>query len=81
MNKETKAKAIKKKSPLIGDASAGGEGKVADDKTKVSKMQKKRLTSADEEPKISEKKNAKITSKTKTNSKKKVGWWSNNEGP
>mgnify|MGYP001987725738 CR=1 FL=1 len=79
--KETKAKVIKKEHLLIEDASDGGEREMPDDSKKLSKMQKKRLTSADDEPKVSEKKNAKTTSKTKTNSKKKVGWWSRDEGP
>ena len=81
VDKKTTAKAIKKKPLLIVDTSPGGEGEVPDDNMKVSKVQKKRLTSADDEPKVSEKKNAKTTSKPKTNSQKKVGWWSRNERP
>ena len=81
VDKKPPAKATKKQPLLTGDSSEGGEREVPDDKTKVNKMQKKRLTSADDEPKASEKKNVKTTSKTKTNRKKKVGWWSHTEGP
>ena len=80
-DKETRAKAVKKKPTLNGDASADREGEVRVEKTKVDKIQKKRLTSADGEPKVTEKNNAKTTSKTKVNTKKKMGWWSRNEGP
>ena len=52
---------------------------ISDDKPNVRKAQKKRLTSADGESKAAEKQNAKTTSKTKTSSKKKVGWWNRNE--
>ena len=81
VGEKTSAKAIKKKPLSIEDTATGSEKEIPDSKLEVSKISKKRLTSADEEPKVPEKKNAKTTSKTKTNNKKKVGWWSRNEEP
>ena len=47
--------------------------------SKKTKVQKKRVTSADTESKEIEPQNAKATTKSKKTSNKKVGWWNRKE--